>query len=85
MEQYFKAIEDKIKQAGYDGAVNGEEIYDNISDQVEESENGTYIFMHKQTDDTYFEYKVDVFDEQINLSYVKINTPEKTFLIDMDN
>ena len=77
MEQFYEAIENKIKQAGYNEFVNGEEIYNEICDEIEEKENGSYIFMSKKDDDTFFEYKIDIMDEEFNLSYIIINTKDK--------
>ena len=49
MEQFYEAIENKIKQAGYNEFVNGEEIYNEICDEIEEKENGglgsLYLFV----------------------------------------
>ena len=36
MEEIYRLIEDKIKAAGYNGAVSGEEIYDEICDEIED-------------------------------------------------
>ena len=37
MEEFYKAIKDKIKASGYPGEeVNGEDIYNDICDQMEE-------------------------------------------------
>lgn len=84
MEQIYKAIENKIRNAGYEGEIDGEEIYDEICDEIEERENGSYIFMSKKEDDVFFEYKIDIMDENFNLSYIEINTPEKKYHIDFD-
>ena len=53
MEEFYKAIEDKIKASGYPGEVNGEDIYNDICDQMEEKENGTYLFLSKKTTASY--------------------------------
>ncbi len=45
MEDFFSIIEEKIKASGYTEPVNGEYIYDLISDEIEDQENGSYIFM----------------------------------------
>ena len=74
MEEFYKAIEDKIKASGYPGEVNGEDIYNDICDQMEEKDNGVV-----------FEYKVDILDESFNLSYVHITANNDTFHIDFDN
>ena len=85
MEQFYEAIENKIKQAGYNEFVNGEEIYNEICDEIEEKEDGSYIFMSKKDDDTFFEYKIDIMDEEFNLSYIIINTKDKKYKVDFDN
>ena len=93
MEEFYKAIEDKIKASGYPGEVNGEDIYNDICDQIEgkengdyvEKENGTYLFLSKKDNGVVFEYKVDILDESFNLSYVHITANNDTFHIDFDN
>lgn len=85
IEEFYKAIEDKIKASGYPGEVNGEDIYNDICDQMEEKENGTYLFLSKKDNGVVFEYKVDILDESFNLSYVHITANNDTFHIDFDN
>ena len=63
MEELYRMIEDKIYAAGYEGQVSGEEIYDEICDEIEDKEEGSYIFMSKKEDDTIYEYKIDVMKE----------------------
>ena len=72
MEELYQLIEEKIRNAGYNGAVDGEEIYSEICDEIEGKENGHYIFMVKKGDNVHFEYKMQVMDEQFNLSSIKI-------------
>ena len=84
MEEIYRIIEEKIKASGYLGEVNGEEIYEEICDEIEEKEEGSYIFMSKKEDDVLFEYKIDVMDEQFNLSYIDINSPQGKFHVDFD-
>ena len=45
MEQYFQAIEEKIKESGYQGEISGEAVYDDICEQIEGKENGTYVLL----------------------------------------
>ena len=85
MEEIYRLIEEKIAQSGYEGNISGEEIYDEICDEIEEKENGSYIFMSKKEDDLFFEYKIDVMDEEFNLSYIDINTPTNKYHIDFDS
>ncbi|MCR5793493.1 MAG: hypothetical protein K6G65_10020 [Lachnospiraceae bacterium] len=84
MEEIYTLIENKIKEAGYAGVVDGFEIYQEISDQIEGKENGSYLFMVKKTDTCFFEYKIDVFDEEFNLSYIDIHEGEKVLRVDFD-
>lgn len=84
MEEIYRLIEEKIKNAGYNGSISGEEIYDEICDEIEDKENGSYIFMSKKEDDVLFEYKIDVMDENFNLSYIDIVTPVGKVHIDFD-
>ena len=50
MDELFRIIEDKIRTAGYAGPVDGLEIYEEICDQMEDKENGTYLFLSKHQD-----------------------------------
>lgn len=84
MEQFFKAIEEKIRKSGYSGEVSGKKIYDEISNEAEEQEEGSYLFLKKQNDDIMFEYRVDILEDNINLATLTIHTPEKKYFIDFD-
>ena len=41
MDEFYRAIEEKIAESGYPGSVDGEAIYDEICDEIEDKENGT--------------------------------------------
>jgi hypothetical protein len=84
MEQFFKAIEEKIRKSGYSGEVSGEKIYDEISNEAEEQEEGSYLFLKKQNDDIMFEYRVDILEDNINLATLTIHAPERKYFIDFD-
>ena len=84
MEEFFKAIEERIRISGYAGPVDGEAIYNEICDEIEEKETGTYLFLSKKEDGAVFEYKVDVMDEEFNLSYVHITVGSESYHIDFD-
>ena len=85
MEELYRLIEEKIYASGYEGSVSGEEIYDEICEEIEEKEDGSYIFMSKKEDDSIYEYKIDVMEDQFNLSYLNIKSNGKEFHIDFDN
>lgn len=84
MEEFFAAIEKKISDSGYPGAVDGEALYNEICDEIEDKDNGSYLFMSKKPEGDLFEYKVEVMDESFNLSYVQITSANHTYHIDFD-
>lgn len=85
MEELYQMIESKIKASGYLGAINGLEIYTELSDLIEEKDQGTYILMSKRENDDLFEYKVDIREDDFNLSYINITKDGKTYHINFDN
>ena len=85
MEELYRLIEEKIYASGYEGSVSGADIYDEICDEIEDKEEGSYIFMSKKEDDVIYEYKIDVMEDQFNLSYLDIKVNGKTYHIDFDN
>ncbi len=84
MEEFYKAIENTLRSAGYTDAVDGEEIYDEICDQMEGKEPGAYVFMSKKTDDTFFEYTIQIFEDNFNLSSIDVHTPSGVYHADFD-
>ena len=85
MEELYRTIEDKIRSSGYKGDLDGEDIYNELCDQIEDKEPGSYVFLCKKEGDTFFEYNVDVLEEQFNLSSLDIHTPAKKYHIDFDD
>lgn len=85
MEDIYQIIENKIKDSGYLGAVNGLEIYTELSDLIEEKDQGTYILMSKRENDIIFEYKVDIREDDFNLSYIRITKDDQTYHINFDD
>ncbi len=84
MEELYRLIEEKIKASGYPGEVNGEVIYNEICDEMEQKENGSYLLMIKQDGDVYFECKVDIMDEEFDLPYMDIHAGENVYHVDFD-
>lgn len=84
MDEIYQVIEEKIKESGYIRNVSGFDIYNEISDLIDEKENGTYIFMSKPYDDVLFEYCVDIMLDNFNLSYIDITEPAGHYHIDFD-
>jgi hypothetical protein len=84
MQEFYDMIEAKIREGGYEGEIDGYEIYNEISDEIDEKEPGTYIFMSKKTDDIFYEYKVEVMEEEFNLSYLDIHDKDKVIHVNFD-
>ena len=84
MQELYDMIEERIRKGGYPSKVDGSDIYNEICDEIEDKDPGTYLFMSKKTDNIFYEYKVEVLENEFNLSYVDIHTPEKVYHIDFD-
>lgn len=85
MEELYRTIEDRIRQSGYGEDIDGEDIYNELCDQIEDKEPGSYILLSKKDHDIFFEYKVDVLEEQFNLSSIDIHTPQKVYHVPFDD
>lgn len=84
MDEIYQAIEERIRAAGYTGEVDGREIYDDICDQIEDKENGEYLLMSKRTDDVWYEYSLQIHDEDFNLSVLTIHAGDAVYRVDFD-
>lgn len=85
MNEIYEAIEKKIKESGYPIAVNGAKIYDDICDEIDGKENGTYLLLSKQENDDIFEYQVTIMDDDFNLSLLTITHGNEKYQIDFDH
>ena len=84
MNELYEAIEKKIKSSGYPRLISGEDVYDDICDQIEGKENGEYILLSKFDDDVVFEYHITIQDDDFNLGILTMRTPEGVFETDFD-
>ena len=84
MQELYRMIEKKIKDSGYPRAVSGSAVYDDICDQIEGKENGTYVLLSKFEDDVIFEYHLTVLDSDFDLGILTIRTPQGIFEVDFD-
>lgn len=84
MDELYDLIELKIKESGYQGEVSGYHIYNELCDEIEDKENGTYLFMSKKEDDVLYEYKIDIMDDAFNLSYIDIHDKGVVYHVDFD-
>ncbi len=84
MEELYSFIEEKIKTSGYPRKISGEEVYNDICDQIDGKENGSYILLSKFDEDVVFEYTITIMDEEFNLGLLTMTTPEGVFKADFD-
>lgn len=84
MNKLYKAIEEKIKESGYPKEISGRDVYNDICDQIEDKENGTYLLLSKFEEDVIFEYHITIQDGGFNLGLLTIRTPEGVYQIDFD-
>ena len=84
MNELYEAIEKKIKDAGYPRKISGVDVDNDICDQIDGKENGTYILLSKFEDDVVFEYHITIQDEDFNLGILTMKTPEGVFEADFD-
>lgn len=84
VNELYQAIEEKIRQSGYKREISGVDVYNDICDQMEGKENGTYLLLSKFGDDVVFEYQIAIMDEEFNLGTLTIKAPEGEFIIDFD-
>ena len=84
MNELFELIEKKIKASGYPRAIRGEDVYEDICDQIEGKENGSYILLSKFEDDVIIEYHITIRDQDFILWILTMRTPEGVFETDFD-
>ena len=84
MEELYRIIEQKIKDAGYSRAISGEMVYGDICDQIEGKENGSYVLLSKFEDDVIFEYHITIMDHEFNLGILTMRLPEGVYAANFD-
>ena len=84
MNELYEAIEQKIKGSGYPREISGRAVYNDICDQIEGKDNGTYLLLSKFEEGVVFEYHITIQDEDFNLGLLIMRTPEGVFEADFD-
>ena len=84
MNKLYKAIEEKIKESGYPKEISGRDVYNDICDQIEDKENGTYLLLSKFEEDVILEYHITIQDDGFNLGLLTIRTPEGIYQTGFD-
>ena len=75
---------EKNTEAGYPRSISGEAVYNDICDQIDGKENGSYVLLSKFDDDVIFEYHITVMDDEFNLGVLTMRTPEGVFETNFD-
>lgn len=84
MEELYRIIEEKIKKSGFSGVIDGEEFYNEVSEEADEKENGTYIFLIKKSDTVFYQGCMEILDSQFDLHYVDIHDGDAVYHVDFD-
>ena len=84
MKELYELIEAKIKASGYPGEIDGEEFYSDVSDEADNQENGTYVFLIKKSDLVSYKGCMTIMEEEVDLHYVDIHVGEKLYHVDFD-
>ena len=84
MEELYQAIEQKIKESGYPREISGEAVYEDICDQIDGKENGSYVLLSKFEDDVIFEYHITIMDHEFNLEILTMRLPEGVYAVNFD-
>ena len=59
-------------------------VYEDICDQIDGKENGTYVLLSKFEDDVIFEYHITVMDHEFNLGILTMRLPEGVYAVNFD-
>ena len=84
MEELYRLIEQKIKNSGYPGHIDGEEFYNEVSEEADEKENGTYVFLIKKSDTVSYQGVMEILDDQFDLHTMDIHVGETVYHVDFD-
>lgn len=84
MNELYELIEKKIKESGYPRQISGADVYDDICDQIEGKENGSYVLLSKFEDDVIFEYHITIMDHEFNLGILTMRLPEGIYAANFD-
>ena len=82
--EQLEAVAEKIKAAGYPREISGQAVYEDICDQIEGKENGSYVLLSKFEDDVIFEYHITIMDHEFNLGILTMRLPEGIYAANFD-
>lgn len=82
MNELYRMIEERIRESGYPGKIDGQDFYNDISAEADEKENGTYLFLIKKDDLVSYHGCMQIMDEEFDLKYVEIHVGEQVYKVD---
>lgn len=85
MEDLYKLIEEKIKNSGFPGHIDGQDFYNDISNEADLHENGTYLFIIKKDELVFYEGCMDIMEDEFDLHYTDIHIGEAIYHVDFDD
>ena len=85
MQELYRLIEKKIKDTGYPGHIDGKEFYHDVSDEADNQDDGTYMFIIKKTEEISYKGCMTIMEEEFDLHYVDIHVGEKVYHVDFDS
>ena len=84
MNELYELIEERIKGAGYTGKIDGREFYNDVSDEADEKEDGTYMFIIKKTETLSYKGCMTIMEKEFDLHFVDIVDGEEIYHVDFD-
>lgn len=84
MEELYRLIEERIRDAGYPEKIDGREFYNDISAEADEKENGTYLFIIQKEENLSYHGCMVIMDEEFDLKYVEIHAGDQIYKVDFD-
>ena len=81
---YTRQLKRRSKAAGYPREISGQAVYEDICDQIEGKENGSYVLLSKFEDDVIFEYHITIMDHEFNLGILTMRLPEGVYAANFD-
>lgn len=84
MEELYQLIEEKIRNSGYPYPIDGQEFYNDVSDEADNQDNGAYMFLIKKEENLIYKGFMEILDHQFDLHTVDIIRDDKTWHVDFD-
>lgn len=72
------------QSSGIPREISGQAVYEDICDQIEGKENGSYVLLSKFEDDVVFEYHITIMDHEFNLGILTMRLPEGIYAANFD-